>query len=123
MANILVLGVKVPFTSGGQEVLVKTLCQELRKRGHNTDTVELPFSVFPKESLLNQAALWRSLNLEECGGEKVDLVIATKFPSYYAKHPRKSLWLVHQHRAIYDLYGGGTLISQMTLAMNSSGGC
>jgi glycosyltransferase involved in cell wall biosynthesis len=32
-------------------------------------------------------------------------VIATKFPSYFAHHPRKVLWLVHQHRAAYELCG------------------
>lgn len=105
MARILVLGVKIPFTSGGQEALVGSLLRELRARGHQADTVELPLSLLPKERLLNQVALWRSLDLETYGGEKVDLVIATKFPTYYAKHPRKSLWLVHQHRALYDLYG------------------
>jgi len=105
MATILILGVKVPFTTGGQDVLVKTLKFELEKRGHRVDLLELPFSVFPKESFLEQAALWRSYQLERFGGEDVDLVIATKFPSYYAHHPRKSLWLVHQHRPIYDLYG------------------
>ena len=105
MASILVLGVKVPFTSGGQEVLVGSLVRELKARGHRVDTVELPFSALPKERLLTQAAIWRSLDLTTFGGTKVDLVIATKFPSYYAKHPCKSLWLVHQHRAIYELYG------------------
>lgn len=105
MANILLLGVKVPFTTGGQEVLLRTLGKELEARGHMVDTVELPLSVHPKESYLLQAAHWRSLNLSEFGGHDVDLVIATKFPSYYARHPKKSVWLVHQHRAIYDLYG------------------
>jgi glycosyltransferase involved in cell wall biosynthesis len=105
MANILLLGVKVPFTRGGQEVLLQSLCKELESRGHQVDTIELPLTVHPKESYLLQAAQWRSLSLTEFGGEKVDLVIATKFPSYYARHPKKSVWLVHQHRAIYDLYG------------------
>jgi len=106
MANILLLGVKVPFTTGGQEVLLASLHRELSSRGHLVDTVELPLTVQPKERYLIEAAQWRSLDLTEFGGEKVDLVIATKFPSYYAKHPKKSVWLVHQHRAIYDLYGG-----------------
>lgn len=105
MANILILGVKVPFTHGGQDVLVGSLLRELKARGHNADLVELPFTALPKDELLNQAAMWRVLSLNEYGGKKVDLVIATKFPSYFAKHPRKSLWLVHQHRALYDLYG------------------
>ena len=106
MATILVLGVKVPFTVGGQDVLVKSLVRELSARGHRVDTVELPFAVNPKEGLLNQIAQWRALDLSHFGGYDVDLVIATKFPSYFVKHPKKSLWLVHQHRAMYDLYGG-----------------
>lgn len=106
MANILILGVKVPFTKGGQDVLVGTLMRELRQRGHDVDVIELPFKCPPKESLLNQAALWRSLDLSSFGGKAVDLVIGTKFPSYFAKHPKKSLWLVHQHRPIYDLHAG-----------------
>ncbi len=105
MAVILILGVKIPFTRGGQDVLVETLRRELQKRGHLVDLIELPLSVLPKESILNQAAMWRALNLQEINGQKIDLVIPTKFPSYYVRHPRKSLWLVHQHRAIYDLYG------------------
>ncbi|MBN8548770.1 MAG: glycosyltransferase family 4 protein [Deltaproteobacteria bacterium] len=106
MASILLLGVKVPFTKGGQDVLVGTLMRELRARGHDVDLIELPFKCPPKESLLNQAALWRSLDLSNFGGRDVDLVIGTKFPSYFAKHPKKSLWLVHQHRPIYDLHAG-----------------
>ncbi len=105
MAAILILGAKVPFTRGGQDVLVGTLRKELEKRGHLVDTVELPYQPLPKESLLNQAAQWRALDLSRGGAHPVDLVIATKFPTYYARHPRKSLWLVHQHRAIFELYG------------------
>lgn len=105
MANILVLGVKVPFTRGGAEVLSASLVKELRARGHDADTVEIPYSTWPKEVLLNQAAIWRSLDLSQYGEKKVDLVIGTKFPSYFARHPKKSIWMVHQHRALYDLYG------------------
>src|SRR5690606_4289388 len=104
--NSLILNAKVPFTSGGQAVLVRTLMSHLRERGHLVDTIDLPFQVHPKEALLREAAKWRALDLHEVGGKKVDLVIATKFPTYYAKHPHKSLWLVHQRREIYDLYGG-----------------
>ena len=106
MANILVLGVKVPFTVGGQDVLVASLLKELRARGHRADVVEIPYTATPKEGLLNQAAIWRSLPFDTFAGHAVDLIIPTKFPSYFARHPRKSLWLVHQHRPIYDLYGG-----------------
>ena len=96
MAAILVLGVKVPFTSGGQEILVRSLLKELTNRGHQADLVELPFNIPQKSSLLEQAAIWRSIDLSSFAGVDIDLVIATKFPSYFAKHPKKSLWLVHQ---------------------------
>jgi glycosyltransferase involved in cell wall biosynthesis len=106
MANIIVCSVKVPFTSGGQEVLVKTLCQQLKDRGHMVDTLDLPLAGVPKENLINHIAAWRAIDIEKSAGSKVDLVIATKFPSYFVKHSRKSVWLVHQHRSIYELYGG-----------------
>lgn len=106
MATILVLNVKVPFTMGGQDVLVHTLIKELRSSGHTADIIELPYSPVPKEGLLNQIGMWRALDLSSFGGKKVDLVIATKFPSYFVRHPKKSLWLVHQHRPAYELYGG-----------------
>jgi glycosyltransferase involved in cell wall biosynthesis len=105
MANVLVLGAKVPFTRGGQEILVKSLCDELGRRGHNVDTVELPYHVNSRVALLQQAYLWRQLDLSTFAGLKVDRIIATKFPTYFARHDVKSVWLVHQHRPIYDLFG------------------
>lgn len=105
MARILVLGVKVPFSHGGQDVLVATLVKELKSRGHEADQFALPYNPLPKQNLITQAALWRSYDLENVCGKSIDLVIATKFPSYYARHPRKSVWLVHQQRSIYELYG------------------
>lgn len=106
MARILVLGAKVPFTHGGQEILVATLVKHLKARGHEADVIELPFNPLPKQNLLTQAAMWRSLDLAEFAGGKVDLIIATKFPTYFARHPKKSVWLVHQLRSMYDLHGG-----------------
>ena len=106
MARIIVLGAKVPFASGGQEVLVQTLKKELIQRGHQADIVELPFNTYSKANLINQAAEWRSATLQEILEKSADLVIATKFPTYYVKHKCKSVWLVHQLRNLYDLFGG-----------------
>jgi glycosyltransferase involved in cell wall biosynthesis len=39
------------------------------------------------------------------GGEPVDRVIATRFPTYAVSHPDKVVWLVHQFRQVYDLLG------------------
>ena len=45
------------------------------------------------------------VDLSESNGERIDLVIATKFPTYFVRHPNKVTWLFHQYRAIYDLCG------------------
>ena len=55
--------------------------------------------------VLTQAFLWRLLDLEEADGRPIDLVVATKFPSYLVRHPEKRVWLVHQFRQAYELDG------------------
>src|SRR5262249_13763108 len=55
------------------------------------------------ERVLSQAFVWRLLDLEEADGGTIDLVIATKFPSYAVRHPRKVVWLLHQFRQAYEL--------------------
>jgi glycosyltransferase involved in cell wall biosynthesis len=45
------------------------------------------------------------LDLSESNGRPVDLVIASKFPSYFVRHPNKVAWLIHQYRAAYELCG------------------
>ena len=45
------------------------------------------------------------IDLSEANGEPIDTVIATKFPTYFVRHPNKVTWLLHQYRATYDLCG------------------
>lgn len=103
--TVLVCETQVPFVRGGAELLVRQLVDQLRARGFDTDRVSLPFKWYPKDEILAHAAAWRLLDLTESNGRPVDLVIGTKFPSYFARHPRKVSWLVHQHRAAYELAG------------------
>ena len=95
----------MPFVTGGAESLVRSLVDQLRTRGYETDLVSLPYKWYPKEEILAHAAAWRLLDLSESNGRPVDLVIGTKFPTYFARHPNKVLWLIHQHRAAYELCG------------------
>jgi glycosyltransferase involved in cell wall biosynthesis len=101
--TVLVCETQVPLVRGGAELLVRQLVAELRARGFATDRVALPFKWYPKEEILPHAAAWRMLDLSESNGQPIDLVIATKFPTYFARHTRKVCWLVHQHRAAYEL--------------------
>lgn len=103
--NILILGVQVPFTSGGAELLSLNLQSALRRAGHTVDIVQLPFTAIPKAEIAREMKIWRALNLDSFGGREVDLVIATKFPSYLVRHPRKVVWMVHQLRQAYELFG------------------
>jgi len=94
---------QVPFARGGAEIFVDDLVAQLRARGHEVDLVALPFKWYPGARVLTQAFLWRLLDLEEADGRSIDLVIATKFPSYVVRHPRKVVWVLHQFRQAYEL--------------------
>ncbi len=102
--NVLILGSQVPYVRGGAEILISTLRDKIAEAGHRVDIVTLPFRWAPKSELLKNCMAWRLINLDVMNDEKIDRVIATKFPSYMAEHPRKRLWLVHQFREVYDLY-------------------
>jgi glycosyltransferase involved in cell wall biosynthesis len=103
--RIIVADAHVPFVTGGAELHVRSLIDVLRQRGHDVDLVALPFRSQPKDDLLAQAAAWRLLDLSSSNGQPVDLLIATRFPTYFARHPHKVAWVIHQHRAAYELCG------------------
>jgi glycosyltransferase involved in cell wall biosynthesis len=96
---------QVPFARGGAEIFTDRLVDELRARGHDADLVSVPFKWYPGTRVLTQAFLWRMLDLEEADGQRIDLVVATKFPSYVVRHAEKRVWLVHQFRQAYELDG------------------
>jgi len=102
--RVVVAEARVPFARDGAELHAQSLIAQLRLRGHDAESVALPFHG-RKSELLEEACAWRMLNLSSSNARPVDLLIATRFPTWFARHPRKIVWLVHQHRAAYDLYG------------------
>lgn len=110
--NILILGSQVPFVTGGAEVLIGGLAEALVDRGHRVDTVQLPLAWNPVDGLLTTALAWRMLDVTTSNGLPVDRVICTKYPTWAVDHPRKALWLIHQHRQAYDWHG--TRLSEFT---------
>jgi glycosyltransferase involved in cell wall biosynthesis len=103
--RVLVLGVQSPFSAGGAERHVRRLTEELQARGVEADLVTLPLIERDRFDLLRSALSWRSLDLTEVGGSPVDAVIATRFPSYAARHRNKVAWVIHQYRQAYDQFG------------------
>ncbi len=92
--DIVVCGAQVPFMRGGAELHMDNLVAALN-REHRAELVRLP-AAWEKERLFDAALAWRLVPLD------AELVIATNFPSYFARHPNKVVWLFHQHRGAYD---------------------
>ena len=103
--RVVVCEAQVPFIRGGAEYQVRSLVAALRDRGIDTELVSVPFKWYPTDELLAHAAAWRLLDLSESNGRTIDRVIATKFPTYFVRHPDKIAWLMHQYRAAYELCG------------------
>jgi glycosyltransferase involved in cell wall biosynthesis len=104
--RIAVCAPQIPFERGGTEILAETLVDQLRRRDHEAELVRIPFKWYPAHRPLREALLWRLVDLEDAPGAPIDLVIATKFPSYAVRHPNKVVWLVHQFRQAYELDRG-----------------
>src|SRR5438034_2953059 len=84
--TVLVCEAQVPFVHGGAERHVRGLVCELTRRGYRAERVSVPFKWYPKAELLTHAAAWRMIDLSESNGERIDAVIATKFPTYFVRH-------------------------------------
>ena len=103
--NVLICTTQVPFTTGGAESHVENLRRALIAHGYDAETVALPFKWYPPGEIMRGALAWRLLDLSESNGRAVDLVIGMRFPAYVVAHPRKVLWILHQHRSAYNLAG------------------
>ncbi len=103
--NILICTAQVPFTTGGGELLIDHLHHALEEAGYNAEVVALPFKWYPPAEIMRGTFAWRMLDLSEANGKPVDLIIGMKFPAYTVAHPNKVLWIMHQHRAAYNLFG------------------
>ncbi|MEJ8545119.1 glycosyltransferase family 4 protein [Brevibacillus borstelensis] len=103
--KIAIATVQVPFVRGGAEFLAENLKQQLWKRGYEAEIVTIPVKRKPPRSLFNSIKMTRYVNLTETIGSKIDMLICLKFPMYYVQHDNKVLWLLHQQREVYDLWG------------------
>lgn len=91
-----------PFMWGGAEELAAHLQKTLVIAGHEAEILRIPFQWEPAARIPSQMLMVRAFELWN-----VDHVIALKFPAYLIRHPKKTLWLLHQYRQAYDLYDAG----------------
>jgi len=102
--RILIATVQVPFIRGGAEAHAEGLRDALCAAGHEAEIVAVPFKWYPPEKILDHMLACRLLDLTEAAGTPIDLLIGLKFPAYLIPHPRKVLWILHQHRSAYELW-------------------
>jgi glycosyltransferase involved in cell wall biosynthesis len=103
--NILICTTQVPFTTGGAESHVEGLRRAFTEAGYNAEVAALPFKWYPPSEIMRGTLAWRMLDVTEANGKTIDLVVGMKFPAYTVAHPRKVLWVIHQHRSAYNLWG------------------
>ena len=102
--NVLILNTQVPFCYGGAEVLAEDLQAQLEIAGHRAEILTLPFKWYPQQTLANTIVAAKLMDISSFNGVHIDRVIALKFPMWLIPHPAMSLWILHQHRAAYDLW-------------------
>jgi glycosyltransferase involved in cell wall biosynthesis len=103
--RIAIATAQIPFVVGGAEQLASSLRDAIVARGHEADIVALPFKWYPAVEIPKHVLMARLVDLSESNGRTIDRVIALKFPAYCVRHPHKVLWLLHQHRTAYELWG------------------
>ena len=110
--KVLIVNNIAPFIWGGAEELATHLQKNLIIAGHEAEILRIPFQWEPETIIPSQMLMVRAFELWN-----VDHVIALKFPAYLIRHPKKTLWLLHQYRQVYDLFDVG----QTNLASNIEG--
>lgn len=102
--RVCLLTTQVPFIKGGAEFLIDQLNFELNKRKIHSEIVSVPFKTLPNKCLLDLIDFCKTIDMSDSCGKDIDKVIGLKFPIYYAPHRDMVLWMLHQHRAAYDLW-------------------
>jgi glycosyltransferase involved in cell wall biosynthesis len=102
--RIAVTSVQVPFIRGGAEIMAEQCTQALTRLGHTVELVTMPFRFAPFGAVRHAMHSWavEDFSRFDCG--PIDRTICLKFPSYYLNHPNKVVWLMHQHRSVYELF-------------------
>lgn len=103
--KILIVTASYPFIMGGAEIHAQRLNFALQQAGHQTELFSLPFKDYPPQNILNTMLISRLLDVTEFVHKRTDLVIGLKFPAYLIQHPNKVLWVLHQYREAYELWG------------------
>lgn len=102
--RILITGNHVPFIHGGGEYHLHNLQAQLKRRGHQVELMRIPFKFQPESDVQRAMDFCEGYDFNLPNGQKVDRVISLQFPAYGMAHHQHIVWIMHQHRAVYELY-------------------
>lgn len=102
--QVIVTACVAPFVGGGARYHVAGLVQHLRGAGCRVEPLLLPFQFHPQSQIDGIMDFAAQLDLGRPNGQPVERVISLQFPGYAARHPHHVVWLMHQHRAAYELF-------------------
>jgi glycosyltransferase involved in cell wall biosynthesis len=103
--RILIATAETPFETGGAEGKVRGLRDALRRHGHDADLLTMPHVSGRAAHVLADMRYCQGFDASRVGQLTIDLVVGIKFPTYMVRHPRKRLWIAHQYRPAYELWG------------------
>ena len=102
--KILVTANKVPFMPGGADYHVQGLVENLKLHGHEVELLQFPFRFSPEPEVQRLMEFCEATELNRPNGVAVDKVISLQFPGYGVQHEDHRVWIMHQHRSVYELY-------------------
>jgi glycosyltransferase involved in cell wall biosynthesis len=106
--RIVVTANQAPFIEGGAESHARHLVAALREHGHQVELLRFYFRFHPPAAIESLMRYCEQQDLALPNGQSVDRVISLQFPGYGVQHPDQIVWLLHQHRAAYELYDPDT---------------
>ena len=113
--RIIIAANLTPFLHGGAQEHIRGLTRALRQDGHSVECLQLPFMFNPVSEI--EMAMDRAENLSMIApsGQNIDRLIGLQFPAYAVKHPNSIGWIMHQHRAVYELYDPSRATKELNL--------
>ncbi|MFC7419992.1 glycosyltransferase family 4 protein [Iodobacter arcticus] len=93
-----------PFLHGGADYHIQGTADALTAAGCQVEILRLPFTFSPEQSILDLMQWCKTLDLNQPNGYRIDRLISLQFPCYGINHNKHTAWIMHQHRAVYELY-------------------
>ena len=102
--KILVTACQVPFMHGGADYHIHGLTEALKRAGHQVELIRFPFKFSPTSSIEELMTFCEEQDFNQFNGVQIDKVISLQYPGYGVRHTDHRVWIMHQHRAVYELF-------------------